>query len=189
MILKDTDLTGGFFDEHKYYVYVYYTNDMVPYYIGKGCKSRIHDLHENVIVPEKKYRKKIKENLCEEEAFVIESQLIKHYGRKLDGGILENIIIGKCDEEDVENFYHQKRLFYEWKEKSDQYFSSLISESNAEWEQQLDQLRHIKNNCPEEWNRIYLSYCADYYDEDRNEQVETILNEDKNQPAISEIRR
>ena len=86
---------------------------------------------------------------------------------------------GVFEEEDVENFYHQRKLYDEWKEKSDQYFSSLISESNAEWESELDKLRHIKHNCPEEWNRIYLSYCADYLDEDQNEQVETILNEDQ----------
>ena len=59
--------------EHKYYVYVYYDNDMVPYYIGKGCGTRITDCHGSLIVPEKKYRKKIKENLSEEESFVIES--------------------------------------------------------------------------------------------------------------------
>lgn len=152
---------------------------MVPYYIGKGCGTRISDYHGNVVVPEKKYRKKIKENLCEEESFVIESQLIRHFGRKVDGGILENIMPGVFDEEDVENFYHQKKLYAEWKEKLDQYFSPLIAESNAEWESELDKLRHIKHNCPEEWNRIYLSYCAGDFYEDQNEQVETILNEDQ----------
>ena len=152
---------------------------MVPYYIGKGCGTRISDYHGNVVVPEKKYRKKIKENLCEEESFVIESQLIRHFGRKVDGGILENIMPGVFDEEDVENFYHQKILYAEWKEKLDQYFSPLIAESNAEWESELDKLRHIKHNCPEEWNRIYLSYCAGDFYEDQNEQVETILNEDQ----------
>ena len=151
----------------------------MPYYIGKGCGTRISDYHGNVVVPEKKYRKKIKENLCEEESFVIESQLIRHFGRKVDGGILENIMPGVFDEEDVENFYHQKKLYAEWKEKLDQYFSPLIAESNAEWESELDKLRHIKHNCPEEWNRIYLSYCAGDFYEDQNEQVETILNEDQ----------
>ena len=102
--------------EHKYYVYVYYDMEMNPYYIGKGCGTRITDCHGSVIVPEKKYRKKIKENLSEEESFVIESQLIRHFGRKVDGGILENIMPGVFDEEDVENFYHQKKLYDEWKE-------------------------------------------------------------------------
>jgi hypothetical protein len=98
-------------------------------------------------------------------------------------------MLGSYDEEQIDDFYHQKRLFNEWKEKFDQYFSSLMSESNAEWESELDKLRHIKHNYPEEWDRIYLNYCGGYYDEDRNEQVEIILNENKNQPAISEIRR
>jgi hypothetical protein len=186
---EDAILTSGFFDNHKYYVYVYYNNDMVPYYIGKGCGTRISDYHGSVVVPEKNYRKKIKENLCEEESFVIESQLIRHFGRKVDGGILENVRPGARSEEHVENFYHQKRLYDESKEKSNQYLSSLISESNVEWESELHKLRHIKNNCPEEWNRIYLAYCADYYDEDREEQVKIILNENENQPAISEITR
>ena len=176
--------------EHKYYVYVYYDMELNPYYVGKGCGNRMNEDHGLLPVPkEKKYKKKIKENLCEQEAFIIESQLIRHFGRILDGGILENIMLGSYDEEQIDDFYHQKRLFNEWKEKFDQYFSSLMSESNAEWESELDKLRHIKHNCPEEWDRIYLNYCGDYYDEDRNEQVEIILNENKNQPAISEIRR
>ena len=168
--------------ENKYYVYVYYDDNMVPYYIGKGCGTRITDVHGSVEVPEKKYRKKIKENLCEEEAFIIESQLIRYYGRKVDGGILENIMPG-CDEDYANEFYSHKK----WLKEQDEFWKPIFAENDAEWERQLNQLRHIKNNCPEEWNRIKLEYHANYYDEDQNEQVETILNENENQLNINEI--
>ena len=80
--------------ERKYYVYVYLDEDMQPYYVGKGSKNRINEPHGTLALPPRKYRKKVLENLSEYDALDLESELINHLGRKIDGGILENIYPG-----------------------------------------------------------------------------------------------
>ena len=75
----------------KFYVYQYLTEDGTPFYIGKGSKNRINESHLPWLeIPSIEYRKIIKNNLTEQEAFDLEIELIKKYGRKIDGGILEN---------------------------------------------------------------------------------------------------
>lgn len=75
----------------KFYVYQYITKDGTPFYIGKGSKNRINESHSPWLdIPSPKFRKIIKNNLTEEEAFDLELSIIKKYGRKIDGGILEN---------------------------------------------------------------------------------------------------
>jgi hypothetical protein len=44
-----------------------------------------------VEMPSKEFRRFIKTNMSEQDAFDLEYDLIKHYGRKIDGGILENV--------------------------------------------------------------------------------------------------
>jgi len=81
---------------NDFYVYQYLNEDGTPFYIGKGSKNRINDSHSPWIkIPTPEYRKIIKNNLLEHEAFDLELQLIKQYGRKLDGGILENVKISR----------------------------------------------------------------------------------------------
>jgi len=76
---------------NEFYVYQYIREDGSPFYIGKGSKNRINESHSPWIdIPSPKFRKIIKDNLTEAEAFDLELTLIKKYGRKLDGGILEN---------------------------------------------------------------------------------------------------
>ncbi len=76
---------------NKFYVYQYIKEDGLPFYIGKGSKNRINESHSPwVNIPALEYRKVIKDNLTEQEAFKLELSLIKKYGRKIDGVILEN---------------------------------------------------------------------------------------------------
>tara|TARA_B100001057_G_C22574682_1_gene842584 strand:- start:47 stop:832 length:786 start_codon:yes stop_codon:yes gene_type:complete len=79
-----------------YYVYAYLREDGRPYYIGKGYEGRMDQKHDNVGMPPRNRRVKLKENLIEEEALQYEMELIKKYGRKgLDeGGILRQTSIG-----------------------------------------------------------------------------------------------
>jgi hypothetical protein len=79
-----------------YYVYAYLRKDGTPYYIGKGQGGRMNQKHNNVGMPPKDRRVKLKENLTEKESHQYEIELIKKYGRKgLDeGGILRNTSIG-----------------------------------------------------------------------------------------------
>jgi hypothetical protein len=75
-----------------FYVYQYVLPDGTPYYIGKGSKDRINESHSPwVAIPAKEYRQFIKTDMSEIDAFDLELQLIKKYGRKIDGGILDNV--------------------------------------------------------------------------------------------------
>jgi NUMOD3 motif len=79
-----------------YYVYQYLREDMTPYYIGKGSKGRAYANCRTTPKPKDKTRIQIIANkLSETEAFTLETQLIKLYGRKdLGTGILRNMTDG-----------------------------------------------------------------------------------------------
>jgi hypothetical protein len=81
-----------------FYVYKYLREDESPYYIGKGKDDRAwhRSKHERIHLPKDKSRIVIvEENLSEEQAFQLEIELIKHYGRKdLSNGILHNLTNG-----------------------------------------------------------------------------------------------
>jgi hypothetical protein len=79
----------------NFYVYQYLNEDGLPYYIGKGKGKRIHAPHKFTIIPKLENRIILKDNLTEIEALELEISLIKKYGRKLDGGILDNIKINQ----------------------------------------------------------------------------------------------
>ncbi len=82
-----------------YYVYKYLREDGSPYYIGKGKDRRAYQPHKRSngadITPKDTSRIEfIQQNLTEEQAFSLEDKLIKKYGRKSDGGILINMLLG-----------------------------------------------------------------------------------------------
>ena len=82
-----------------YYVYKYLREDGSPYYIGKGKDRRAYQPHKRSngadITPKDNSRIEIiQQNLTEEQAFSLEEKLIKKYGRKSDGGILINMLLG-----------------------------------------------------------------------------------------------
>ena len=78
-----------------FYVYQYLTEEGLPYYIGKGKGRRMHVQHSNVDRPPKERRQIVKDKLTNEEAKALEKELISKYGRKIDGGILDNIKINQ----------------------------------------------------------------------------------------------
>lgn len=77
---------------NTYYVYGYFDNNLMPYYIGKGKAKRAWSKHKNINLPENKDNIIIlKENLLEIEALQYETFLISLFGRKNnDTGILIN---------------------------------------------------------------------------------------------------
>ena len=82
---------------NDFYVYLYLREDGTPYYVGKGKNNRAFSKSgRSVHLPLDKtkiifYSK----NLTEDEAFELEKELIKKYGRKDNGtGILRNLTDG-----------------------------------------------------------------------------------------------
>ena len=79
----------------NFYVYQYVTEDGIPYYIGKGSGKRMNVKHSTVELPPAERRKIVADGLTNEEAKQLEKELITKYGRKVDGGILDNIKINQ----------------------------------------------------------------------------------------------
>ena len=82
-----------------YYVYQYVREDQTPYYIGKGKDDRAWASHRRSngaeIKPKDKSRIQIlKNNLTEQEAFDLETELIRKYELKENGGLLVNMTYG-----------------------------------------------------------------------------------------------
>ena len=76
----------------NYYCYVYYNEDWVPYYVGKGCRNRKR-VKRSIEVPANEY---IQLFHFDEEwlAYECEVELINFWGRKQDGGVLGNVSLG-----------------------------------------------------------------------------------------------
>ncbi len=78
---------------NQFYVYGYLREDGTPYYIGKGSGRRVTQCVGRIVHPPKDKNRIViyKNNLSEDEAFELEKQLIKEYGRKDNcTGILHN---------------------------------------------------------------------------------------------------
>ncbi len=90
-----------FIQNNKFYIYIHYTLDNVPFYVGKGNKNRcLHKSNRskwwNNIVNKYGYYIKIEEiNLDEDECFQKEIYWIDYFGRKgLHQGTLVNLTNG-----------------------------------------------------------------------------------------------
>jgi hypothetical protein len=80
---------------NNFYVYFYFKNDDLPYYVGKGSGNRAFEKHY-VTVPENRDQIKfIYKNISENQAYAFEIFWISVFGRKNNGtGVLENITAG-----------------------------------------------------------------------------------------------
>lgn len=103
---------------NEYYVYLYLReSDGTPYYVGKGKEKRYKKDHGRVNIPPNEDNIIfVKENMTNEEACLLEIELIAKYGRKdLGTGILQNQTDGgdggdTSKSEGYQKFYKEKML-------------------------------------------------------------------------------
>lgn len=65
----------------RFYVYVYYDQDHIPYYVGKGQKNRFKTLRKGIVIPpdDQISTRYFQE---EEQAYALEKMLISFWGRR-----------------------------------------------------------------------------------------------------------
>ena len=162
--------------DKKYYIYVYYREDKTPYYIGKGCEGRITG-HHTVKVPDEEYREKLYENLWEEDAYIIESELINKYGRKgIDhGGILYNVASGRYSMEEIAEIYKERERDRIEEEEYKERFKEYDQELEDNWQSELASLRFIRDRDPERFTGFLIDY--EYFDENEQEQLKEVCKE------------
>ena len=120
----------------EFYVYQYISESGSPYYIGKGSGRRIHKPHTKTALPPVERRIIIQDGLTNEEAKKLEGALITKYGRKIDGGILDNIKI------------NQWACFAGWKHSEEA--KKAISKKNKGKKRTLEQCKNYKGTVTEE---------------------------------------
>jgi hypothetical protein len=79
-----------------FYVYLYMREDLYsPYYVGKGSGKRAYQNGgRNCHRPEDDRIRIVYETTDEDKALDVEETLIRFYGRKCDGGVLQNVSVG-----------------------------------------------------------------------------------------------
>jgi hypothetical protein len=77
---------------NDYYVYLYLTDNRIPYYVGMGTGDRCyrHCNSYDAPVPAREMIIILKAGLSQVKAWAMEQIFILMYGRKCDGGILDN---------------------------------------------------------------------------------------------------
>lgn len=143
---------------NRFYVYAYLReNRYSPYYIGKGTGKRCFQNYNRKGTPTPKDKSRIviiKNQLTEEESFELEVKLIRFYGRKCDGGILNNFSIGGRGGNNIVKPYteeHKKRIGVKSKEMWDKLSLRERSERNKRGAQKRDREKYKKL---EVWDRM-----------------------------------
>ena len=77
---------------NNYYVYLYLTDNRTPYYVGMGRGDRCyrHSNSYDAPVPAREMIIILQDGLTQASAWLMEEIFILMYGRKCDGGILDN---------------------------------------------------------------------------------------------------
>ena len=135
----------------KYYIYIHYTPDNIPFYVGKGIKNRCLHKHSrsywwNNIVNKYGYYIKIQEiNLNEDECLQREIYWIKYFGRKqYQEGTLINLtnggegVSGKLyteEERQIKSKFFKENLEYlqSFGDRSKYFGKSLIGQDNPNY--------------------------------------------------------
>lgn len=116
--------------KNTYYTYAWLREDMTPYYVGKGIRSRAYCPHrrgDTYMSPPPKDRVLfLKKNLTEFDAYKHENYIISILGLKSEGGILINMsyggegssgrVLSKETKEKIRQKNKNKRLTEEQKE-------------------------------------------------------------------------
>ena len=75
-------------------MYVYNSDDGVPFYVGKGTRQRHLYRRNHSVTPPSRENIQVFKCETEQEAFDMEIFLIDFFGRKLDNGTLSNLSLG-----------------------------------------------------------------------------------------------
>ncbi len=187
-----------------YYVYLYLREDKTPYYVGKGSGKRINQQHKFgggklLPLPPLDRRVIVKYFDSEEKCFLFEEWLIEIYGRKLDGGILNNLCKGgggytrgknfdrqKYNEKNKDRIREsqkeyreknkeilsqkQKEKYRKRKEKQDKYWYGDISKENYN-EKQRERYANKKENGYNRYEQA-KEYQKQYREENKEKQKE-----------------
>ena len=115
-----------------YYVYAYTYEDGSPYYIGKGKGNRAYTKHKRNLLPQDRSCIVIlQENLSESDAYTLEVELIKTYGRiDLGSGPLRNLTDGG---EGASGSSYHHRIREEWERYCNLSTEEFIKESIEYW--------------------------------------------------------
>jgi hypothetical protein len=153
----------------EFYVYQYISESGSPYYIGKGSGRRIHKPHTKTALPPVERRIIIQDGLTNEEAKKLEGALITKYGRKIDGGILDNIKI------------NQWACFAGWKHSEEA--KKAISKKNKGKKRTLEQCKNYKGTVTEEHKeKVRQANLGRPYDAERSAKISATLKGRKLSP-------
>lgn len=136
-----------------YYVYQFLRENGTPYYIGMGSKNRAYSNCRTIPRPKSKDRIKIiAHKLSKSEAFLLETKLIKLYGRiELNTGILRNKTDGGEGSPNVANKIAWNKGKKQSKEHNLKISNSLQGQKKSSSHKEKIKLNHKKSQKGKHW--------------------------------------